>query len=87
MELIVGMALMAIFMSMFTAAIVLMTQTGNKVEAVSISAARRTNQAFLTMDKTVRYASAITTPGSRASPGTGMSNSTRPTPAPIPARG
>jgi hypothetical protein len=62
MELIIGMALMAIFMSIFTGAIVMMTQTGNKVEAVSLSAAQN-SQAFLKLDKTVRYATSITAPG------------------------
>lgn len=67
-ELMVGMAIMAVFMSIFTAAIVMMTQTANKVEAVSITSAQ-TSQAFLRLDKTVRYAAAITTPA--VSTGTG----------------
>lgn len=62
MELIVGMAIMSIFMSIFLTAILLMTKTANKVEATSITASQ-TNQAFLRLDKTVRYASAISTPG------------------------
>ena len=62
MELIVGMVLMAIFMAMFTGAIVAMTSTANKVEAVTI-ATSQTNQAFLTLDKQVRYAVVITPPG------------------------
>ena len=62
MELIVGMALMSIFMSIFLTSVLLMTKTANKVEATSITASQ-TNQAFLRLDKTVRYASAISTPG------------------------
>lgn len=62
LELLVGMVLMTIFMGMFTGAIVAMTSTANKVEAVTI-ATSQTNQAFLTLDKQVRYAAALTTPG------------------------
>jgi hypothetical protein len=62
MELIVGMAVMAIFMAMFTGAVVLMTSAANKVQGVTLSSAQ-VNQAFLQLDKTVRYASAISTPG------------------------
>lgn len=61
MELIIGMALMAIFMSMFTGAVVLMTSTANKVQAVTGSSAQ-VNQAFLRLDKLVRYASMISAP-------------------------
>ncbi|MGH8963147.1 MAG: hypothetical protein ACRDWT_18480 [Jatrophihabitantaceae bacterium] len=61
MELIVGMSLMAIFMAMFTGAIVLMTSSANKVEAVTVSSGQ-VNEAFLRLDKLVRYASAISAP-------------------------
>jgi hypothetical protein len=61
-ELIIGMALMALFMAIFTGAVVTMAKTGNKVEAVSLSNSQ-TNQAFLRLDKTIRYATNITTPG------------------------
>lgn len=60
-ELLVGMAIMTVFMSIFLTSILLMTSTANKVEATSISATQ-TNQAFLTLDRSVRYASAISTP-------------------------
>jgi hypothetical protein len=72
MELVIGMAVMAIFMSIFTGAVVSMGQTINKVEAVTISSTQ-VNQAFLRLDKLVRYAAAIT----NASP---MSTSTSTTP-------
>ena len=65
MELVVGMTVMTIFMSMFLTAVLMMTKTSNKVEATSISASQ-TNQAFLRLDKTVRYAGAISTPGRSA---------------------
>ncbi|WP_375496752.1 hypothetical protein [uncultured Jatrophihabitans sp.] len=68
MELLVGMAVMTVFMSIFLTATLMMTQTANKVEATSISASQ-TNQAFLRLDKTIRYASAISTPGVSAASG------------------
>ncbi|MGI3784960.1 MAG: hypothetical protein ACRYG2_29730 [Janthinobacterium lividum] len=61
-ELVVGMSLLSIFMAMFTGAVVMMNKAENKTEAVSLSATQL-NQAFLTLDKTIRYASAISTPG------------------------
>ena len=61
-ELVVGMMIMSIFLVMFTGAIVTMNRAENKTEAVSITTAQ-VNQAFLTLDKTVRYATAISTPG------------------------
>lgn len=69
MELIVGMSLMGIFMAMFTGAVVLMTSTANKVQAVTTSSGQ-VNQAFLKLDELVRYASMISTPG-KATGGTG----------------
>jgi prepilin-type N-terminal cleavage/methylation domain-containing protein len=68
-ELMIGMAIMAIFMSIFTGAVVMMTSTANRVEAVTNTSVQ-TSQAFLNLDKTVRYASAITTPAITAT-GTG----------------
>jgi hypothetical protein len=68
MELIVGMVIMTIFMAMFTTAIVLMTSTANKVEAVTISSTQ-SSQAFIKLDKLVRYAAAVTTPGASATSG------------------
>lgn len=62
MEMVVGMTIMAIFMSMFTTAVLMMTHTANKVESVTVSASQ-TNQGFLKLDKLVRYASAISAPG------------------------
>ena len=62
MELVVGMALMGIFLSIFTTAVFQMGRTINKVDAVTTSA-DQANQAFLKLDKLVRYASAIATAG------------------------
>ena len=68
-ELLVGMAVMVVFLTIFTGAVFSMTTTMNKVEAVTTSSGQ-TNTAFLKLDKLVRYASAVTTPGT-ASSGTG----------------
>lgn len=60
-ELLVGMALMLVFMSIFTGAVVMMNRSVTKVESVNRSSTEL-NQAFLTLDKTVRYAAAISSP-------------------------
>ena len=60
MEMIVGMAIMAIFMSMFTGALLLMSNTTNKVEAIANSTGQL-NQAFLQLDRSIRYATGIST--------------------------
>lgn len=61
-ELMVGMALLSIFMAMFTGAVVAMNNSENKAQAVNITSSQL-NQAYLNLDKTVRYATAISTPG------------------------
>jgi hypothetical protein len=61
-DLMVGMALMGIFMTMFTGAVVLMTSSTNKVDA-SVSAADQMSQSYQHLDKLIRYASAISVPG------------------------
>ena len=61
-ELVVGMLVMGIFMTIFSGAIVSMAGTLNQVEAVT-SSASQVNNAFLRLDKLVRYADAITTVG------------------------
>src|SRR5579875_3477479 len=58
LEMVVGMTVLAIFMSIFTGSMLLMTNTANTVEATTISAGQ-VNNAFLRLDRTVRYASAI----------------------------
>ena len=62
MELVVGMAIMALFMGMFTGAVVMMNSALNKAQAVN-SSSTQLNNAFLALDRTVRYAAAISTPG------------------------
>jgi type II secretory pathway pseudopilin PulG len=61
-ELMVGMMLMAIFMGMFTGAVVMMNNAMNKSQAVNLTASQL-NVAFLNLDNTVRYAAFISTPG------------------------
>lgn len=61
-ELVVGMVLMGIFLTMFTGAVVAMNRAENKTEAVSLTTSQL-NQAFLALDKSVRYAAAISPPG------------------------
>jgi type II secretory pathway pseudopilin PulG len=60
-EVIVGMTVMAAFMGMFTTAFLLMSSTVNKVEAVTRSSGQ-INNAFLSLDRTVRYATGMSTP-------------------------
>jgi len=61
-EVMVGMVLMSIFLAMFTGAVVLMNRAMNNAQAVNQSASQL-NAAFLSLDKTVRYAAAISAPG------------------------
>lgn len=61
MEVVVGMALLTVFMGMFTTAMLLMSNTVNKVEAITRSNGE-VNNAFLRLDRSVRYAAAISTP-------------------------
>lgn len=58
----VGMAVLSIFLGMFTGAVLMMNQATNKAQAISLSS-QQLNQAFLNLDKMVRYAVAISKPG------------------------
>ena len=60
------MLIMGIFLAMFTVAMVGMSNTVNKVEAVTTSSGQ-VNTAFLKLDKMIRYTNAITTTGKGAS--------------------
>jgi hypothetical protein len=64
-ELVVGMCLMTVFMTMFTSAIFVMYRSTAKADARFDSAAQL-NVAFLRLDKEVRYASALSSPGRSA---------------------
>lgn len=71
MELIVGMSIMSIFMGMFTGAVIMMNRVQNKTVSLADTASQL-NQGYLTLDKAVRYAAAISTPGtSTVAGGTG----------------
>jgi Tfp pilus assembly protein PilE len=65
-ELVVGMILMTICGSIFTVAVVSLMSTTNRAQAIS-DASDQNNRAFQTLDRTARYASAISIPGTGAS--------------------
>lgn len=69
-ELVVAMVIMSIFLTLFTTAILMMTRSQNKVESVNATSTQL-NQAFLALDKTVRYSAAISPPGVSTAGGTG----------------
>lgn len=62
MELVVGMLVGLIFLSMFTGAIVILYQTSNRANALTASAGQ-TGNAFARLDKSIRYAASISQPG------------------------
>jgi hypothetical protein len=66
-EVIVGMTLMGFFMAMFTGAIVVISGTQQKVESVSATSTQL-SLAFVSLDRTVRYADAISVPAMTAGP-------------------
>ncbi len=68
MELVVSMTVMLIFMGMFTGAIMVLTGSQTKAQSTSETSAV-TNTAFLWLDKTVRYAAAISSPGTGSGTG------------------
>lgn len=62
LELVVGLTVMTIFMTMFTGAVVMMYNASSKTEALGDTASQL-SIAFNRLDKSVRYASAINEPG------------------------
>lgn len=62
LELLVGMTIMGIFMTMFTVAISSMFDSTNRAESLTSTSAQL-NAAFNRMDNVVRYATAISQPG------------------------
>jgi type II secretory pathway pseudopilin PulG len=60
-EVLVGMAVMSIFLVIFTSSMYVMFGTANKVQAVA-ETSNQASTAFLQLDHEVRYASAISTP-------------------------
>ena len=61
-EMVVGMAIMMIFLGIFTVAMVGMSKSESKARSVSDTASQ-VNVAFLWLDRNVRYASGLTAPG------------------------
>lgn len=68
MELMVGMTIMTIFMAMFTGAVVMMYNSTSKTEAIGDTASQL-SMVFSRLDKSVRYASAITFPNAVSADG------------------
>lgn len=62
LEVVVGMSIMSVFLAAFTGAVVTLTQTQNRAEALT-SSGGDLDTAFQRVDRTVRYASAISVPG------------------------
>src|SRR5579875_3681127 len=60
-EIIVAMVIMTIFMAIFTGSMLAMSNTTNKVEAVTNTSNQQTD-AYFRLDREVRYASAISSP-------------------------
>ena len=61
-ELLVGMAVLSIFLGLFTGAVIELNQATNKAQAISLTS-EQLNAAFITLDRSVRYAAAISVPG------------------------
>ena len=67
-EVVVGMAIMTIFLSVFTGAVVTLTRAQTRTDALTTSAGD-VNTAFQRLDSTVRYAAGFTTPGTTGTAG------------------
>lgn len=67
-EVVVAMVIMTICGSIFTGAVVTLNRTSNQAQAIT-NAATQNNQAYQTLDRTVRYVAAISTPGVGAGTG------------------
>jgi hypothetical protein len=61
-ELVVGMGLMTVFLTIFTSSVVMMNRSANKAQSLTDTSAAL-SVAFNKLDKQVRYASAINTVG------------------------
>lgn len=68
-EVIAAMVIMTICGSIFVTAVVTLSKTSNQAQAVTDSA-NQNNQAYQSLEKTVRYAAAISTPGVSSGAGT-----------------
>lgn len=65
-EMVVGMAVMMIFLGIFTGAMMMMSNSETKARTVSDTSSQL-NTAFLWFDRNVRYASALSAPGTTIS--------------------
>jgi hypothetical protein len=61
-DMVVAMTLMSIFMSLFTGGVVRMFRSANRTQALTAAQTQVTNT-FLRLDKEIRYAAGISTPG------------------------
>jgi prepilin-type N-terminal cleavage/methylation domain-containing protein len=68
LELVVAMAIMVVFLAIFTTTMLMMSRSESKARSVA-DTANQVNQAFLWFDKSVRYAAAISTPGTGSTTG------------------
>lgn len=60
-EMVAGMALMTVFLGMFTGAVTLLTQGSSRAENLTATSGQL-NNVFIRLDKSIRYAAAISTP-------------------------
>lgn len=65
MELLISMVIMTIFLGLFAAGVLGMSAAARR-QSASITAQQQTREAFLQLDKQIRYAEAITTPSTVA---------------------
>ena len=68
LELMIAMSLMTVFGALFTSAMLLMNSSSIKAQSLTVVSSQL-DQAFENLDRTVRYASAITVPGQGAGTG------------------
>lgn len=71
-EVVAGMTIMMVCGAIFTGAVVTLHTVTNRAQAITNSATQN-NQVYQSLDKTVRYAAAITTPGLGAGVGSARS--------------
>ncbi len=67
-EVVVGMSIMSVFLAVFTGAIVTLTRTETRTQAL-LSSAGDVNTAFQRLDSTIRYAAGISAPGTTGGAG------------------
>lgn len=68
MDVLVGMVVMGVFLAMFTGSVVLLFGSSNRSQAVA-NTSQQLSQAYLWLDRHVRYADYVATPGQDATDG------------------